>query len=150
MDFLHLENLQSFLLLCFSRSCSNPFFVCFVPTCGTGGRSSLPIRSYLICISLFCGNAEWRVPTVAILVVEQPPCFPDKLVPVRLQTSGLRVGCLFVGLGVRCHVSPFRFPRLWPSCLNAHFALHQHEHFDEHSLQSPLFSTSGLSLVRLG
>ena len=49
------------------------------------------------------------MPTVAILVFEQLPCFPDKLVPVRLQTSLLGVGRLFVGLGVRCHVSSFTF-----------------------------------------
>ena len=72
------------------------------------------------------------MPTFTILVFEQLPCFPDKLVPVLLQTSGLGVGCLFVGLGVRCHVSPFHFPRLWSPCLNAHFVPHQHEPFDEH------------------
>ena len=72
------------------------------------------------------------MPTVAILVLEQLPCFPDKLVPVQLQTSGLKLGCLFVGLGVRCHVCPFRVPQLWSSCLNSHVAPHQQEPFDEH------------------
>ena len=56
------------------------------------------------------------MPVVAILVFfffEQLPLlylkhgaplsFPDELVPVRLLTSDIGVGCPFVGLGVRCH-----------------------------------------------
>ena len=46
-------------------------------------------------------------------------CFHDGLVPVWLLPSNFGVGCLLVGLGVRCRSSHLPFPCLCSSCSNA-------------------------------
>ena len=112
-------------------------FLCLIlPACGTRWTKIFAVtgegdKSYLINIVLFCENAEWRMPIVVFGTVS---CITE----TRLTCWWFRMSW-FVGLGVQSRSSPFLFPRVWSTCLNAHWVPLEHEPSDDHCLQSPRF-----------